>query len=52
MRKAAEDLVDVIDALDMYGREAHRVTFDDVVGGKRVADMECGREFEWRGQRP
>jgi hypothetical protein len=48
MLKAAEDLIDVIDALDMYGREARRVTFD----GGAPHDMKSSREFEWRGQRP
>lgn len=46
MREAAENLIDVVDSLDVYGREARRVTFEH-----GAIDMKSSREFEWRGQR-
>lgn len=48
IRAAAERLIDVIDSLEVYGREALRVTFDD---GREPLDMAPNRAWEWQGQR-
>lgn len=47
-----ERLGDLVGPLQERIAKARRITLDDSEAGKRVVDMESGREFEWRGQRP
>ncbi len=45
---AANDLIEVLEAIADYGREAHRVRFE---GDPRPRTYESSATFEWCGQR-
>ncbi len=45
---AAHELIEVLDAIEDYGREAHRVRFE---GEQRPRTYESSATFEWCGQR-